>query len=188
MIGGQNGPVTRLADLPRPGRARLAVRTTPDARRRIRAGHPWVYDRSIRSVDREGAPGDLAVVFGDEREFVAIGLWDPASTIRLKVLHHGRPVKIDAAWFRDRVAAAVARRAPLAATAGTDAPTTAYRVLHGENDGLPGLVADRYADVVVVKLYTAAWIPHLAQVVAALQAALSPTTIILRLARTLRDA
>ncbi|MBI5089859.1 MAG: class I SAM-dependent methyltransferase [Actinobacteria bacterium] len=63
-----------------------------------------------------------------------------------------------------------------------------YRVVHGESDQLPGLVVDRYAHVAVVKLYSAAWVPHLAQVVPALAALLPVSSIVLRLARSLSDA
>ena len=162
------------------------MRVTPDAVRRLRGGHPWVFDGSIISVNREGAPGDLAVVFDDERRFVAIGLWDPASPIRIKVLHQGRPVTIDADWFRGCLTAALGRRAPLIDTASTPSPTTGYRVVHGENDGLPGLVLDRYGHVSVLKLYSAAWIPHLAELVPLLREVVPSRSIVLRLARHLR--
>lgn len=161
------------------------MRTTADARRRLRAGHPWLYEGSIRETSREGAPGDLAVVFDDDRRFVAVGLWDPTSPIRVKVLHEGSPATIDATWFRARLGEAAARRASLPADEA--APTNGYRVVHGENDGLPGLVVDRYADVLVVKLYTAAWVPHLRDVVDALVDLLAPTSIVLRLSRSTRE-
>ena len=108
----------------------------------MRAGHPWIYAESITSLGRSGRPGDLVVVFDDRRRFAAIGLYDPASPIRVKVLHHGRPVTIDADWWSARIAESAARREPLL----TDGATTGYRVVHGENDGLPGLVVDRYGD------------------------------------------
>ena len=93
---------------------------------------------------------------------MAIGLNDPASPIRVKILHHGKPTPIDADFWRGRVDAAMAIRAGL--LAGGD--TTGVRCVNGENDGFPGLVVDRYADVLVVKLYTAAWFAHLATLVA----------------------
>ena len=74
-----------LPNLPRPGTRRIAVRVTADALRQIRGGSPWVYDRSITSVSHDGAPGDLAVVFDRSRSFAAIGLWDPASPLRVKL-------------------------------------------------------------------------------------------------------
>jgi 23S rRNA (cytosine1962-C5)-methyltransferase len=140
------------------------VRVTPDALRQIRGRHPWVFDASVTAVGSGGGSGDLAVVFDDRRRFVAIGLYDPASPIRVRILHQGDPVPIDDAWFHDRIAAAFARRAMVAG----DGRTNAYRVVHGENDGLPGLVIDRYDTTAVIKAYTAAWLPHVRAVVAGL--------------------
>lgn len=178
-----DGGMNLLDSLPRPADTRLAVRVTPDAVRRLKAGHPWLFDGSIVSVSREGAPGDLAVVFDDDRKFVAIGLWDPASPIRVKVLHHGKPTAIDAAFFRSRLSAALERRRPLAESAGTTTATTGYRVVHGENDDLPGLVLDRYGHVAVLKLYSAAWVPHLAELVPLVIDLLPSRSLVLRLAR-----
>lgn len=162
-----------------PAGRRLAVRVTADALRQVRGGHPWVYADSITSVSADGAAGDLAVIFDDRRRFAAIGLYDPDSPIRVKVLHAGRPVPIDRSWWIERVGAAHARRGALA----TSTDTTAYRVVHGENDGLPGLVVDRYGDVAVVKLYSPALVAHLDDVTAAVVAALDPATIVLRASR-----
>ena len=83
---------------------RIAVRVTPGALREIRAGSPWVFDGSITSVSDAGAPGDLAVIFDDKRRFAAIGLWDPGSPMRVKVLHTGAPATIDADWWRRHAA------------------------------------------------------------------------------------
>jgi 23S rRNA (cytosine1962-C5)-methyltransferase len=166
-------------DLPVAGARRIAVRATADAIRQLRAGSPWLYDGSITSVSHDGAPGDLAVVFDDQRRFVAVGLFDPASPIRIKVLHAGDPATIDADWFGRRIDAALGRRDGLAADRGT----TAYRLVHGENDGMPGFVADRYDATVVVKLYTVAWFPHLASVVEALVARTGAERVVLRLGR-----
>ncbi len=157
----------------------MAVRVTPDALRQIRGGSPWVYDGSITSTSHEGAAGDLAVVFDTDRAFAAIGLWDPTSPIRLRVLHHGRPVGVDDAFWAERLATAAARRTDLAA----DGSTTGYRLVHGENDGLPGLIVDRYDQTLVVKLYTVAWLAHLAAVVRALVDLTGPERIVLRFSR-----
>ena len=176
-----------IDDLPQPSSSRLAIRVTPDALRQLRSGHPWLYEGSIRSVSREGAPGDLAVVFDDDRRFAAIGLWDPLSPIRVKVLHCGNPATIDGTWFRGVLDAALARRHPLITSIGTEKETTAYRVVNGESDGLPSMVIDRYSDVVVMKLYSAAWIPYLAVLVPEVVALLNPTSVVLRLARSMRE-
>lgn len=160
----------------------MAVRLTSDALRQVRHGHPWVYDESIVAVNHEGgAPGDLAVVFDADRKFAAIGLWDPTSPIRIKLLHHGRPAVVDRAFWADRLRTAMNLRRPLT----DDAGTTGYRVLNGENDGTPGLVLDRYDRTLVMKLYSAAWVPHLADLVPVIDELFHPEALVLRLARNL---
>lgn len=180
---GHDGPVSILATLPAPAPTRIAVRATPDAIRRLRAGHPWLFDGSITSISRPGVAGDVAVVFDDHRRFVAIGLYDPDSPIRVRILHAGAPATIDEAWFDHRIAAAIAMRASLTGDGSSAPQTTAYRLVHGENDALPGLVIDRYGPIAVVKLYSAAWIPHLAVVVPVLRRLLPLRSVVLRLAR-----
>lgn len=138
-----------------------------------------MFDGSVVSVKPDGAPGDLAVIFDDRRKFMAIGLYDPASPIRIKVLHAGSPTPIDDAFWIDRLTAALELRRRLV----DDPTTTALRWVHGENDGLPGLVLDRYGDTTVVKLYSAAWFAHLDAVVSAAQQVLVADRVVLRLAR-----
>lgn len=180
-MSGVGGGAEALARLAGPGDRRVAVRVTKDALRQLRGQSPWLFDGSITSVKADGArPGDLAVVFDDDRRFAAIGLWDPGSPIRVRVLHAGTPTPIDDAWWRDRVAAALDRRGPLA----TDPDTTGFRLVHGENDGLGALVTDRYADTAVVKLYSPVWWPHLRAVVRALLDITAPERVVLRLARS----
>ena len=162
---------------------RLRLRVTREAERHLRAGHPWLYDQAITKQDRDGSPGDLAVIYDHANKFLAVGLYDPASPIRVRVLQRQAPAPIDAAWFQARLREAIADRAALAASA-----TTGYRLVHGENDGLPGLVVDRYADTLVLKLYTAAWSPYLGLVQEALRAVQPKAKrLILRLSRMLSD-
>ena len=170
-----------LDQLPVVGEKRMAVRVTPDARRQIASGHPWIFNESITSISHRGAVGDLAVIFDNDRNFVAIGLWDPGSPIRIRILQHGKPVTIDAEFWRQRIRAAIERRAAI----GDD--TNGYRVLNGENDGFPGLVLDRYADTFVLKLYSSVWIPHLRSLVDVIGDQFAPTALMLRLARTMAD-
>ncbi len=171
-----------LSDLPTPSSRNLAVRVSKDARKHLRRGHPWVYDGSITSVSHDGAPGDLAIVFDDKRDFVAVGLWDPHSPIRIRVLATSQTT-IDEAFYRERFEEADARRARLLADPGV----TGLRLVHGENDRLPSLVIDRYGPVLVVKLYSAAWFSRLAPVVAAARAHWEPEHVVLRLARNIAD-
>ena len=167
-----------LADIPQPSDKRIAVRVSPAAERWVRRGHPWVYAKAVRQVSHDGRSGDLAVIFDRKRRFVAIGLYAPASPIRVRILAQGQPTAIDDAWFLYKLETAAELRQPLLQT-----NTTGYRLVHGENDGLPGLVIDRYGETFVVKLYTSAWVPHLASLLRALTQIAQPRRIVLRLSR-----
>ncbi|NNE72565.1 MAG: class I SAM-dependent rRNA methyltransferase [Acidimicrobiales bacterium] len=170
-----------MAELPSPNDKRIAARLTADALRQVRGGHPWVFDRGIESLSHEGAPGDLAVVFDRNRKFTAIGLFDPRSPIRIRIVHEGKPRTIDADHWADRLAAATERRRPLLQRGDT----SGYRLVHGENDGFGGLVVDRYDATLVAKLYSEAWLPHLADIVPLLAAQPDVDRVVLRVNRQL---
>lgn len=170
-----------MADAPtKPPRLRLRVTATAESL--IRGGHPWLYDASIREQNRAGQPGELAVIYDRRDRFLALGLYDPLSPIRVRVLHHGKPATADDAWWRARLQAALARRDGL-----FDAQTTGYRCLSGESDGWPGIVLDRYDTTYVLKLYTAAWLPRVGEVVGWLLEMLQPERLILRLSRNIQS-
>jgi 23S rRNA (cytosine1962-C5)-methyltransferase len=173
----------RLLRVPRPNDKRLAVRVTPDALRHIRARHPWVFEESVTSVSHEADAGDVSVIFDNDRKFVALALHDPESPIRFRVLHVGKPTPIDDDFWRTTFRTALSKRA--AFTDDPDADRLAYRVLNGENDGVSGLVVDRYADVLVIKLYSAVWFPHLVAVTRALLDVTGCGGVVLRLARNI---
>ena len=86
--------MTTLDALPDPGERRVAVHATAAGARAVRGGDPWLFDGSISRAG-DGSAGDLPVVFDPDRRFAGIGLWDPASPIRVRLLHHGRPTEID---------------------------------------------------------------------------------------------
>lgn len=165
---------------------RHALGVTPPAERSIRDGHPWVYGTSlVRGADL-GKAGDLGIVYDRKNRFLAIGLIDPLSPIRLRVLHQGTSAKIDDTWFQARIRAAWEVRAPLRDPALPS--TNGYRWINGESDGLPGLVADLYSGTLVLKLYTAAWIPHLRAILAGLKDACPFERLVLRMNRSMRKA
>lgn len=168
-----------LTNLPQIGAQRIALRVSPSAEKHIRRGHPWLFDKAIIFQNREGNAGDLAVIFDRKRRFLAIGLYDPASPIRVKILQHGTPATIDTDWLIGKISKAWSHRASL----HDDLHTNAYRIIHGENDGLPSVILDRYADMYVLKLYSPAWVPWLAQLVEAIEQVIAPQTLILRLSR-----
>ena len=169
-----------LSQLPSPASKRIALRVSAPAERALRQNHPWVFDQAIIEQSHQGAPGDLAVIFDNKRRFLAIGLYDPTSSIRVRILQHRQPATIDENWFQTKIMAASQIRKPL-----TQQLTDGYRLIHGENDGLPGLVIDRYAETLVLKIYSPSWIPHLKEFCSALAQVHPSKRLILRLSRSL---
>ncbi len=161
--------------------ARLAIKVKPAAERSIRQEHPWVFESSITKQSGEGKAGDLAIIYDRKKnKFLALGLYDPDSPIRIKILQAKKPATIDAAWFRSKIEAAYQKRLPLLAT-----DTNSYRLIYGENDGLPSFIADVYAEVLVVKLYSAIWLPYLELIFPILLEISQCKTLVLRLSRNM---
>lgn len=162
---------------------RLKLTLRPTAESIVRSGHPWVYSESIRDQNREGAAGELAVIYDRKDKFLAVGFYDPDSPLRVRILHAGKPATIDETWWRASLDRALARREGIA-----DARTNGLRLLNGESDGWPGLVLDRYDTTLVVKLYSPAWLERLEMVEAIFRERLRPERIILRLSRNLEES
>ncbi|MGP8200851.1 MAG: class I SAM-dependent methyltransferase [Limisphaerales bacterium] len=138
------------------GRPSLRLRVTAAAENSVRGGHPWVFAQSVRGQNRPGTTGELAVIFDRADQFLAVGLFDAHSPIRVRILHAGKPQPLDSPWWRQRAAKALALRRGL-----FNPQTTGFRCINGENDGWPGLVLDQYDATRVLKIYTAAWLPRL---------------------------
>jgi 23S rRNA (cytosine1962-C5)-methyltransferase len=160
---------------------RLRLRLTATAETIVRSGHPWLFADSIREQNRSGQTGELAVIYDRNDKFLAVGLFDADSPIRVRILHAGKPQNIDATWWRTQLAKSFARREGL-----FDATTDGYRLIHGESDGWPGLVLDRYDTTLVLKLYTAAWLPRLDEIAALLKEKSACERLILRLSRNIQ--
>lgn len=116
--------------------------------------HPWVFSGAIDYVkaesEKEIAEGAVVDVFGKSGDFLARGHFQIGS-IAVRVLSF-RQEEIDAAWWRDRIAAAYALRRTLGLTDSGE--TTCYRLVHGEGDSLPGLVVDVYGTTAVVQCHS----------------------------------
>ena len=147
----------------------------------LRSGHPWLFADSIRDQNREGKLGELAVVYDRNDAFLAIGLFDPDSPLRVRILRSGKPLTIDLAWWREHFSKTMRRRENL-----FDEQTTGFRWINGESDGWPGLVLDRYADTLVLKLYTAAWLSRLEEMILLIAELLPHERLILRLSRNIQ--
>ncbi|MEM6821830.1 MAG: class I SAM-dependent methyltransferase, partial [Verrucomicrobiota bacterium] len=160
----------------------LRIRLNRASEGHIRKGHPWVYDQSIREQNREGLCGEYAVIYDRNNRFLAIGLYDPSSPIRIRILHSGKPQQLDEAWWNQRLSETVQRR-----TQVYDEATNGIRWIYGENDGWPGLVLDEYAKHLVIKIYSAAWLVHIDALVQQFVQHFKPKCIILRTSRLLQD-
>lgn len=161
----------------------MAVHVTPAAERALREGHPWLFEGAIQKQSRDGRPGDLAVVFDRKNRFLAVGLYDPDSPIRVRVLQANKPAKINGDWFTMKLKQAADLRRPLL----EDGRTNGYRLVHGENDGLPGLVVDRYGASYVISLDTAAWIPYLPVLLPIVKQLVAGDRFVLRMSRSVEQ-
>ena len=118
--------------------------------RRLRAGHPWIFSNEVdvAATPLTGfAPGQQVRVTTDRGQAVGVAYVNPATLIAARLLARDRTTAVDAGWLAERLRSALALRERLAATPH-------YRWVFGESDGLPGLVLDRYGDVVVGQITT----------------------------------
>jgi 23S rRNA (cytosine1962-C5)-methyltransferase len=122
----------------------------PGKEKSVLRRHPWLFSGSIAQLDGRARPGDTVEVVSHEGRPLARAAWSPDSQIRARVWSFDPDESIDHAFFKRRVAAAVARRAVLPELGGQQG----LRLIHAESDGLPGVIADRYGDTVVVQLTT----------------------------------
>ena len=123
----------------------------PGKERSLFRRHPWIFAGSVDRLDGRARPGDTVTVVTAEGKALARAAWSPSSQIRARVWSFDAEAAIDHAFFKRAVAASVARRVAIPALRGQEG----MRLIHGESDGLPGVIADRYGDVVVLQLTSA---------------------------------
>jgi 23S rRNA (cytosine1962-C5)-methyltransferase len=115
--------------------------------RRWEQGHPWIYRSDVDK--RPDLPAGIVTVTDARDRFLGQALWSPASEISLRLLDRDPDADIDQAWWRNRIHDAASRRSDVAQH------TTAYRLVHGEADGCPSLICDRYGPYLVIQLMSA---------------------------------
>jgi 23S rRNA (cytosine1962-C5)-methyltransferase len=138
---------------------------------RIERGHPWVF-RSDVVKDGGASPGAVVRVADVRGTPLGFAFWSSRSEIRLRMIERGEA--LSESFLRDRIARALGWRETVAAGAG------AYRVVHGEGDGLPSLVVDRYGDHLVVQTLSQGTERAKAEIVAALVDLLRPAGVLER--------
>jgi 23S rRNA (cytosine1962-C5)-methyltransferase len=138
-----------------------SVTVTAKGARRWSEGHPWIYRSDVAQTDAP-PPGPVLVREPAGRS-LGWALWSPRSEISLRLLTRDASARIDAAWWRERLERSVRRREPLRGRA------SAFRLVHGEGDGCPSLVCDRYDRWLVVQLMSAGLEAFRADIVGALR-------------------
>jgi 23S rRNA (cytosine1962-C5)-methyltransferase len=113
--------------------------------------HPWIFEGSIAHIEGRIRPGDTVTIVADDGRRLARAAWSPKSQIRARVWTFDEGEAVDRDFFVRRVRSALSLRSGLRLADDTDA----LRLIHGESDGLPGLIADRYGDVVVLQCLSA---------------------------------
>ena len=123
----------------------------PGKDRAMARRHPWIYDSAVARLEGRARPGDTVTVLSDSGKVLGKAAWSPESKIRARMWSFDPEAVIDHAFFKRAVAASVARRQRHPGLAGQDG----VRLIHGESDGLPGVVVDRFGSVVVMQLTSA---------------------------------
>lgn len=134
----------------------------PGREKSLKRRHPWIFSGGIARVEGKPQLGDTIEVCSADGAFLAVAAYSPESQIRARVWDW-KAGNIDAGFFAQRIARAAAVRR------GFD--VSGVRLVHGESDGLPGVVADRFGDTVVVQLLSAGaerWRGAIADALAAL--------------------
>ena len=112
----------------------------------LRLGHPWVYKNQIKEVLDSASPGDLVDVVTESSRFLGRGYWNPQSEISIRLLTR-QDEAIDTMFLRRSLQKAIDFRSRVVSD------TNAYRLVSSEADALPGLMVDRYGDILVVQFH-----------------------------------
>ena len=144
--------MARVSPVParEPGWSGAVLRLKPGRDKSLRQHHPWIFSGAVDRVTGDPRSGETVVVTASDGAFLARAAYSPASQIRARAWSFEPGEEIDPAFFARRIARAVDARRALRGPADT-----ACRLVHGESDGLPGVVADVYGSVVVLQLSAA---------------------------------
>jgi 23S rRNA (cytosine1962-C5)-methyltransferase len=147
----------------------------PDQDRRLRAGHPWAYSNELRmdAAAKALPPGEPVCLYTADGRRLALAQFNPHSLIAARLLTRNTDATIDATFLERRLARALRLRERL-----FDRPY--YRLVHAEADGLPGLVIDRYGDVLVCQLNSAGMAALEGPLLEALERVVAPAAVVLR--------
>jgi 23S rRNA (cytosine1962-C5)-methyltransferase len=167
-------PAARAAD--EPGLPTATVLVKAKRARPFFGRHPWVLDTAIDRVEGTPADGDVVDLATHEGRFIARGIWNASSRLRVRLYAFESDVPLDAPFWRSRIDAAIALRRTL----GLDDRSGAARLINSEGDDLSGLIVDRYGDHLAIQVTSLAMAGRLDAICDALEAAVKPAGILLR--------
>ena len=147
----------------------------PHRDKSLSEGHVWIFSGALQQPPHWVEAGGLLDVKSATGQFVARGYYNPHTDIAIRILTRNPEEEIDGAFLRRRI-----RRALKLRRAFNPAVTNAYRLIHSEGDALPGVVVDRFGDILVVQIQTAGMELLRSQLVEALQQEIQPAGILLR--------
>ena len=154
---------------------RPVIRLLPSRQKRVMEGHPWVYsnEAAMDAAAKSLAPGTIVRIAAADGRMLGAAFFNPHSLIAARMLSRDADCAIDADFLAAKLTSALALREAL-----FDRPF--YRLIHSEGDGLPGLIADRFGDVVVCQLNAAGMDRLSAELLTALDAVLAPKAVVFR--------
>ena len=155
--------------------ARPVVALLSGRQKRVRAGHPWIFSNEVAMTPETKAipPGSIVTIVDSGGAVAGAATFNPHPLISARMLSRDGAAEIDTDWLSARIRRALDMRDRL-----IDAPY--YRLVHSEADGIPGLIADRYGDVLVLQINTAGMERLTPQLIEAFQSVLRPATLVLR--------
>jgi 23S rRNA (cytosine1962-C5)-methyltransferase len=161
-----------MADDPK---SRPAIMLQPGRHRRAEAGHPWVYSNEVQmdAAAKALPPGSLVTLRSAGGDPLGVASFNPHTLVSARLFDRDAKRRIDREFFIERLERALSLRRRLY-------PEPYYRLVHAEADGVPGLVADRFGEALVLQLNTAGMARLESELIAACEAALAPAVILLR--------
>jgi 23S rRNA (cytosine1962-C5)-methyltransferase len=135
--------------------------------------HPWVFSGAVERVKGKPQNGDIVRLLDAKGAFMAYGFYNDQSRVALRLLEWDEAVEVNEAWFREKVAVAVASRSSLLA----DGSTNTCRLIFSESDYLPGLIVDKYAEHLAVQVLTSGIEKMMPVIIDELQRLLKPESI-----------
>ncbi|MBN1278455.1 MAG: class I SAM-dependent rRNA methyltransferase [Chlorobium sp.] len=158
------------------------IRLKPKEQRRLLKGHLWVFSNELQTVPKDIAAGETVQLLTHDNKLLGTGFYNPHSLIAFRLLSRSGELP-DKAFFRKKIAEALRLREAIYSLDDSNA----WRLVHGESDGLPGLIIDRFNRVIVLQAFSAGMDRHLPLISEVIDELLKPEAIVIRNESQLRE-